>query len=120
MSTQMQNEEKIHWTVMIRSAPGSEGAPVLHALRTAIAALADEIAVSVFFVEEAVAVLRQEASVTHPVHQDLLAEIRELQGEILAIVQPGSNPGPFLPGVKIGNMATLVRSMKASDQVISF
>ena len=116
----MQNEEKVHWTVLIRSAPGSEGAPVLHALRTAIAALADEIAVSVFFVEEAVSLLHQEASATHPVHHDLLAEISELQGEIHAIVAPGNRAGPFLPGVKIGNMATLVRSMKASDQVISF
>ena len=116
----MQRDDTMHWTVLIRAAAGSEGAPVLHALRTAIAALADDIEVEVFFLEEAVAVLRKEARVTHPAHHDLLEEIKELGGGLHAIALPNKSSSPFLPGVKIGNMATLIRSMKASDQVISF
>lgn len=116
----MQRDDTMHWTVLIRAAAGSEGAPVLHALRTAIAALADDIEVKVFFLEEAVAVLRKEACISHPAHHDLLEEIKELGGELHAVALPSDNTDPFLPGVKIGNMATLVRSMKTSDQVISF
>ncbi|UTV81735.1 DsrE family protein [Acidithiobacillus sp. YTS05] len=113
-------ENAMQWTVLIRSVAGSESNPVLHALRTAIAALADDIQVKVFFLEAAVEVLRSGAQTAHAVHHDLLAEIRELGGEIHVIVLPNDAGDPFLPGVKIGNMATLVRSMKSSDQVISF
>ncbi|WP_308388126.1 DsrE family protein [Acidithiobacillus sp. AMEEHan] len=113
-------EQAMQWTVLIRSAEGSASNPVLHALRTAIAALADDIQVKVFFLEAALAVLRSEALASHAVYHDLLEEIRELGGEIHAIALPTDPDAPFLPGVKIGNMATLVRSMKSSDQVISF
>ncbi len=115
-----QDDDTIQWTVLVRSAPGSEGTPVLHALRTAIAALADDIKVNVFFLEEAVAVLREEVRTVHPAHCDLLEEIKELGGQLHAVTLPEDSASPFLPGVKIGNMATLVRNMKASDQVISF
>jgi len=111
-----------HWTVLVRSAIGGDGRPVLHALRTALGALAEDIQISLFFLEDGLPVLRSPSLPEFRGYHDLLEEIQELGGRLHAIDWnlDKENPYTLLPGIEVSTMAKLIRSIKESDQVISF
>ncbi len=116
----------MHWTLLIKSCPDAPGNPVLHALRFAACALADEVSISIFLLQEGLAATFVESPEGAPppsTHHDLLDEIRELGGEIYALGLEWLEPRAekkLAAGIHPANMATLIRTMKNSDQVISF
>ncbi|OFC30590.1 hypothetical protein BAE29_08715 [Acidithiobacillus caldus] len=116
----------MHWTFTIKSHPDADGNPVLQALRMAASALADEIGISIFLTQDALSLALADAddhTARHTIQRDLLAEIRELGGEIRAVGLewlPQTPPRPLLEGVVSAGMKELVRISKMSDQVITY
>ncbi|MCY0871943.1 MAG: DsrE family protein [Acidithiobacillus caldus] len=116
----------MHWTFIIKSHPDADGNPVLQALRMAASALADEIGISIFLTQDALSLALADAddhTARHTIQRDLLAEIRELGGEIRAVGLewlPQTPPRPLLGGVVSAGMKELVRISKMSDQVITY
>ncbi|MGC9127739.1 MAG: hypothetical protein ACP5D5_07060 [Acidithiobacillus sp.] len=116
----------MHWTLIIKSHPDADGNPVLQALRMAASALADEIGISIFLTQDALPLALadgEDRSPRHLIQRDLLAEIRELGGEIRAVGLewlPRDAARQLLEGVVSAGMKELVRVSKMSDQVITY
>jgi len=119
-------EARMHWTLIIKSHPDADGNPVLQALRMAASALADEIGISIFLTQDALSLALPSAEQSSPrriIQRDLLAEIRELGGDIRAVGLewlPGTSARQLLEGVVSAGMKELVRVSKMSDQVITY
>ncbi len=114
----------MHWTILLKSSPEAKGNPVLQGLRMAASALADDVEVSIFLSEEAIALAFQDEVVgeRQRVHQDLLHEIHELGAHIHVIGMEWLHQSEKLlikPEIELANMKTLIRQMKTSDQVIT-
>ncbi len=115
----------MRWTLLIKSSPDAPGNPVLHALRFAACALADGVSISIFLLQEGLPAAYAEGleEAPHPTHCDLLDEIRELGGEMHALGLEWLDAGTekkLSAGICPANMATLIRTVKDSAQVISF
>lgn len=114
----------MHWTILLKSDPEAKGNPVLHGLRMAASALADDVEISIFLSQEAISLAFQDeqAGAQLKVQQDLLHELQELGARIYVVGLEWlhqTEKSLLNASIETASMKTLIRQMKISDQVIT-
>ncbi len=114
----------MHWTILLKSDPEAKGNPVLHGLRMAASALADDVEISIFLSQEAISLAFQDeqAGAKQKVQQDLLHELQELGARTYVVGLEWlhqTEKSLLNASIETASMKTLIRQMKISDQVIT-
>ncbi|WP_414039718.1 DsrE family protein [Acidithiobacillus sp. M4-SHS-6] len=114
----------MHWTILLKSDPEAKGNPILHGLRIAASALADDVKISIFLTQEAISLAfrDEQAGAKQKAQQDLLHELQELGARTYVVGLEWLHQAEkslLNTHIEAASMKTLVRQMKISDQVIT-